>query len=155
MALIKCKECQAEISSDAKSCPHCGKRVPHVDAKNVITVIVGCLVIWGGYHLLSGDDSDRSTTPAIQPAPGSPPSKAGEATIPGSASSTDTRGIGAPSSPATETSRQPAPTAAVRYRPVSVRDFLIDGADLATAGTKVELTGVYILVGNVGLLYPD
>lgn len=25
MALIKCKECGKEISSDAKSCPHCGK----------------------------------------------------------------------------------------------------------------------------------
>ena len=27
MALIKCKECTKEISSDAKECPHCGKKV--------------------------------------------------------------------------------------------------------------------------------
>ncbi len=25
MALIKCPECNREVSSDAKTCPHCGK----------------------------------------------------------------------------------------------------------------------------------
>jgi predicted amidophosphoribosyltransferase len=30
MALIKCKECQKEMSSSAKLCPHCGFKKPDV-----------------------------------------------------------------------------------------------------------------------------
>ena len=29
MALIPCKECGNEISTDAKACPNCGAKVPH------------------------------------------------------------------------------------------------------------------------------
>lgn len=29
MALIKCEECQAEISDQARRCPQCGAKVPH------------------------------------------------------------------------------------------------------------------------------
>lgn len=29
MALIKCKECGKEISTDAKACPHCGAKPPY------------------------------------------------------------------------------------------------------------------------------
>lgn len=29
MAMITCQECKKEISSTAKSCPHCGVKVPH------------------------------------------------------------------------------------------------------------------------------
>jgi len=38
MALKKCKECGHEISSDAKTCPNCGK-------KQGISTTVGCLTI--------------------------------------------------------------------------------------------------------------
>lgn len=38
MALIKCKECNAQISSEAKACPHCGAKVKKPS---------GCLK-WGG-----------------------------------------------------------------------------------------------------------
>jgi uncharacterized membrane protein YvbJ len=37
MALIKCPECQKEISSRALSCPHCG--IPLIDAKKDIEEI--------------------------------------------------------------------------------------------------------------------
>jgi hypothetical protein len=29
MTLIKCRECEAQVSSDAKTCPKCGAPVPH------------------------------------------------------------------------------------------------------------------------------
>jgi hypothetical protein len=29
MAMITCEECNKEISSTAKACPHCGAKVPH------------------------------------------------------------------------------------------------------------------------------
>lgn len=48
MALIKCKECGNEISSEAKTCPQCG--VTPKTPTNMITaigsVIFGVLVIW-------------------------------------------------------------------------------------------------------------
>jgi len=44
MALIKCKECQKEISNKAKTCPQCGNPVP----KSVISK-TGCLLIIVGF----------------------------------------------------------------------------------------------------------
>jgi len=39
MALIKCKECGKEISSDAKICPHCGKEL---QKSSILTKEYGC-----------------------------------------------------------------------------------------------------------------
>lgn len=55
MALIKCSECGKEISSDAKSCPHCGKPLPRPKGKPfyksvrfwivvIIVIIIGVFV---------------------------------------------------------------------------------------------------------------
>jgi hypothetical protein len=41
------------------------------------------------------------------------------------------------------------------YQPVSVRDFLTDGAKLATDNATVSLTGSYIFLGNRGVLYEN
>lgn len=38
MALVKCKECGAEISSDAKACPRCGKSAPKRTSGCAMTV---------------------------------------------------------------------------------------------------------------------
>lgn len=60
MALIKCKECGAEISEHAKKCPHCGVVINSVDNKalkrptksiliwSVVSVIIvlGCVVFY-------------------------------------------------------------------------------------------------------------
>jgi zinc-ribbon domain len=46
MALRPCKECGQQISSDAKFCPHCGK-------KRSTTAGVGCLVLLGLLILLA------------------------------------------------------------------------------------------------------
>lgn len=41
MALIHCKECQKEISSDAVTCPHCGVKIIHeAKARTVVITIV-------------------------------------------------------------------------------------------------------------------
>jgi hypothetical protein len=42
MALIKCKDCQKEFSTDAKACPHCGAKLPLLHQK------LGC----GGFLLV-------------------------------------------------------------------------------------------------------
>lgn len=51
MALKKCKECGAEISSDAKTCPKCGKNLTP-SAGSIILGIMLC--IFGLYILFSG-----------------------------------------------------------------------------------------------------
>ncbi len=38
MALVTCKECGKEISSEAKVCPHCGVRRINVAARALITI---------------------------------------------------------------------------------------------------------------------
>ncbi len=48
MALVACKECGNEVSTDAKACPKCGAKVPHT--KWWIwgpLVLVLVLFIWG------------------------------------------------------------------------------------------------------------
>ena len=49
MALIKCRECGNEVSSEAPACPHCGIPVP---AGRVRRVLRGCLLAIGYYHLV-------------------------------------------------------------------------------------------------------
>jgi hypothetical protein len=41
MAVVKCKECKEEVSSSAKTCPHCGVANPGVTGKQQA---LGCLV---------------------------------------------------------------------------------------------------------------
>lgn len=48
MALVKCKECDKEISSDAATCPHCGIKItPNIDLKAKVktTDIIAAIVV--------------------------------------------------------------------------------------------------------------
>ena len=45
MALKTCKECNLQVSSDAKACPHCGKKNPTGSGVNVKWVLIGVLVL--------------------------------------------------------------------------------------------------------------
>lgn len=49
MALVTCKECKKEFSSDAKACPHCGKRRTSLTTKLFagVFVFVGVMAFWG------------------------------------------------------------------------------------------------------------
>lgn len=74
MALIKCKECGKEISTQAASCPHCGavRFVPKTKAKTsgctwLVLVVLGVPVL---IAIFAGSSGQRSTTP--QPSAESP-----------------------------------------------------------------------------------
>jgi hypothetical protein len=79
MSLHACKECNREISSDAKVCPHCGK-------KQGTSTGVGCLAVLGilllGGAISSWLRDNQSTTPqeVVQPKPPAPPLKPPAAT---------------------------------------------------------------------------
>jgi len=46
MALIKCRECGKDISTEAKACPHCGAKPPYRPSLAFI-LIAGLLVVFG------------------------------------------------------------------------------------------------------------
>ena len=56
MALKKCKECGAEISSSAKKCPQCGKK-----QKSTGTIILGVILVIIGIGMLGGNTSQITT----------------------------------------------------------------------------------------------
>ncbi len=58
MALKKCKECGAEISSSADVCPSCGKKL-----KKKHPILGGILIILGIMILIGGSASNVQTTP--------------------------------------------------------------------------------------------
>ena len=63
MALVKCKECDKEISSSVKICPHCGKkRSQEVSAAIVVLALVG--VGWFLYNKFSDATSTVSDSVA-------------------------------------------------------------------------------------------
>lgn len=45
MALIKCPECNKEISDTAKRCPNCGYKFPTNAKKNIMIIFVSILII--------------------------------------------------------------------------------------------------------------
>lgn len=56
MALKKCKECGAEISSSAKKCPHCGKK-----QKSSSAIIIGIIILVIGIAMVGTDTTQLST----------------------------------------------------------------------------------------------
>lgn len=69
MALRACKECGKEISTDAKVCPHCGKRVGMSTLSGclliVVAVILGLIIL--NKILDTGNESTNNQTPVLQP----------------------------------------------------------------------------------------
>lgn len=64
MALIKCPECNHEVSDQAKLCPHCGYKLPRMKQKKtflkkkkaviIFSIVISTLIIaWGLYFFLS------------------------------------------------------------------------------------------------------
>jgi hypothetical protein len=71
MALINCKECKAEISDSAKTCPKCGAPVPQPTSR--FTLLVGGLLLIGVLSaVFRGNDSSTAPAPTQAAAPLSP-----------------------------------------------------------------------------------
>lgn len=83
MALINCKECKAEISSEAEACPHCGykNKKENMGCGSMIFISIVALVILSGLmsafgHKASSPNQDRSQTqPSTSTAPSEPGSQ--------------------------------------------------------------------------------
>jgi len=73
LALIKCKECEREISSDAAACPNCGKPVVKTTpaAKGCLSVIavIGLFVLIGHCSSNHEDSKPKGTPTPAEPAP--------------------------------------------------------------------------------------
>ncbi|HFS1992531.1 TPA: hypothetical protein ACHWTK_001362 [Escherichia coli] len=67
MALTKCKDCKKEVSTSAKTCPHCGVKDPGFGAKQklggclVLIIIVAVIM----YFIGSGDDEKTVETTKV------------------------------------------------------------------------------------------
>lgn len=70
MAMIKCKECKQEVSSSAKTCPHCGVADPALTAGGKlagcgITVVAFLAICYGiGSWMFSSGDADKQPATA-------------------------------------------------------------------------------------------
>lgn len=62
MAMTKCKECKQEVSTKAKTCPHCGVKNPGTSPGELAIGFVGLAVIVGGIAMCSGGDDDSGNT---------------------------------------------------------------------------------------------
>lgn len=66
MALIKCKECGNEVSSDAKTCPQCGKKVKKkMSCLQMIGVVMAIFVFFAIARACMGDPSDSSSVEEV------------------------------------------------------------------------------------------
>lgn len=50
MALTPCPECEKQISTDAKTCPHCGKKAPNRKSVTCLGVLIAFIV--GGIFMI-------------------------------------------------------------------------------------------------------
>lgn len=69
MAMTQCKECKQEVSSEAKTCPHCGVKKPAVNASDAIKGFFSLVFIIWVVWLFIGDDEDTAAVaePEISP----------------------------------------------------------------------------------------
>lgn len=45
MALVKCKECGSEVSTSAKTCPHCGKRLQASGCSQLVLILFAIVLL--------------------------------------------------------------------------------------------------------------
>jgi hypothetical protein len=73
MALIPCKECSQQISSDAKTCPHCGKEVKAGVGRGCLFAVLGFTVLVILIMVFAATDSQNSAvSPAVTDSKGRP-----------------------------------------------------------------------------------
>lgn len=67
MALRPCKECQKQISTDAKVCPHCGKEIGSSSSHGCLYAVLGVILIVVLSSYLRDHGSVSSPNPTIDP----------------------------------------------------------------------------------------
>ncbi len=66
MAMKPCKECKQDVSTKAKTCPHCGVKNPTITAKDqFVGAIILVVIIAGLWMWLSGDSEPEKTPEQI------------------------------------------------------------------------------------------
>ncbi|MDA8444779.1 zinc ribbon domain-containing protein [Paracidovorax valerianellae] len=75
MAMVFCRECKKQVSSDAPTCPHCGVQDPGKDAKPAPTnkdalkgLLVLCVIVVGLVYACSDSDADKAKQAAASKA---------------------------------------------------------------------------------------
>ncbi|HCJ3998467.1 TPA: hypothetical protein NR138_004612, partial [Salmonella enterica] len=64
MALTKCKECKKEVSTSAKTCPHCGVKDPGFGAKQKLGGCLILIIIVAAVMYFVGGSDDKQTAEA-------------------------------------------------------------------------------------------
>lgn len=71
MALTKCKECGKEVSTDAKTCPHCGKEIKKTSiwtkkfsSCGCLAVILLIIIVYAIIKISTGASRSPQTTPS-------------------------------------------------------------------------------------------
>ena len=63
MALITCKDCKKEFSTDAKRCPHCGAKKPPKDRSRLYYLILILFLMLQVPRLFNSQDTSNFTAP--------------------------------------------------------------------------------------------
>lgn len=82
MALKRCKECGREISTEAKVCPHCGKKNPTGERIGCIAAVLILLAVAAVMSIFSHDESTSATDSDRSAVTSRPPSGAQSARLP-------------------------------------------------------------------------
>jgi hypothetical protein len=68
MALKACKECKKEVSSSAKTCPHCGVSNPAVSSADTIKGLIAVALIGWAIYAYFGSSTSKPDEVATAPA---------------------------------------------------------------------------------------
>ena len=144
MALRPCKECGQQISSDAKVCPHCGKKIKAGVGRGCLFSVLGFMVLIILIMVFASTDSqNNAVSPAVTDSKGRPV----PAGVTNDAELLIAR-CGQPTSDdstANDNPRPPIPTRIIEYKKQKLRFMFIPGGG-ATVGDappyKWKLMGV-------------
>jgi hypothetical protein len=65
MALRPCKECKQQISSDARVCPHCGKKVGTSAGRGCLVVLLALIIVGAVGSFLQHSENGGVSSPTV------------------------------------------------------------------------------------------